>query len=160
MSNAEWDPEIEPKLRNLFDSLKISGISPVAAEALRKNKSDSVQGKVLKAIQDNQRGYLLQPVPDSKEVGVVMPGLGLGFKVESDILFARNFSVTVLKDLGTFVSGGLNQNQHLTSATHLLSWDESAFTLKHSALADSPYPHSSCALFPYNSEVVISVGGD
>ena len=106
---------------------------------------------MLKAIQESQRGYLLQPVPDSKEVGVIMPGVGLGFKAESDIPFARNFSVTVLRDFGTFVTGGLNENQDLTSATYLLSWDESTFTLKHSALADSPYPHSSSTLLPYNS---------
>lgn len=31
MNNAEWDPEIDPKLQNLFDSLKLSGISRIAA---------------------------------------------------------------------------------------------------------------------------------
>lgn len=89
-----------------------------------------------------------------------MPGISMGFKVECDLQFYRNFAVTVLKDFGTLVTGGINENQDLTTDTYLLTLDEASYTVQRSTLANAPYAHSNSTLLPYNNEIVISVAGD
>ena len=81
MNNSEWDAEIDARLQNLFESLKITGISPVAAVALKGTSATGIQAKVIKALNEYQKSFILQPQPDSKVVGVLMPGIGLGFSV-------------------------------------------------------------------------------
>ena len=158
LRNAEWEGSFPAKLQALFSSVRLSGVSS-ELESIMKGGADSIQSKIEKKLNYLMKAHLIQPIPNSNQVNIILPGLGLSMLLEVGASFPSNFGVATIKG-GAFLTGGrAEETQAQMTQSLMISLDSDVYTLSVETLADSLYAHSHCSLEVFGN-YIFSVGGD